>query len=167
MSYPHVFSPRPTTRRVSTAFAGLAVALVLGLTQIPVAQAKNDKAKGVGHSASQGQGGNSTGDRLEDEVIDEVLDGIFGEDERTIIERYAQSHGLKGKSLPPGIAKNVARGKPLPPGIAKRTLPADLSSRLPRLRAGLERIIVGDDVTIIEEGTRVVVDILKDVLRRG
>lgn len=35
----------------------------------------------------------------------------------------AVNYGLTGyQSLPPGIAKKVARGKPLPPGIAKKRL---------------------------------------------
>lgn len=128
--------------------------------------AKNDKAKGVGQGNGQAKQNSQQENRLEDEVVDEVLDGIFGENDRKIIERYVREKGIGTKSLPPGIAKNLARGKPLPPGIAKRGLPTDLEGRLPKLRAGLERIIVGDDVTIVEEGTRIVVDILRDVLRR-
>ncbi len=123
--------------------------------------AKSDKAKNHGNNSNA----QTTEDRVEDEVIDEVLDGIFGENDREIIQRYVKDHGIKSKGLPPGIAKNLERGKPLPPGIAKRYLPSDLEGRLPGLRDGLERIIVGDDVTIIEEGTRVVVDILRDVLK--
>ena len=39
----------------------------------------------------------------------------------------AQDSGLTGySSLPPGIAKNLARGKPLPPGIAKKAVPAGM-----------------------------------------
>lgn len=135
------------------------------------AYAKNDKAQGAGakggkpadagRSASEGE---TVEERIEKEIVDEVLDGVFGEDERDIIETYARERGVRTSSLPPGIAKNVQRGKPLPPGIAKRGLPQDLESRLPPLREGLERIIVGDDVTIVEEGTRIVVDVLKDVL---
>ncbi|MEQ9489926.1 MAG: anti-virulence regulator CigR family protein [Alphaproteobacteria bacterium] len=124
--------------------------------------AKSDKAKGHGNKSNA----QTTEERVEDEVIDEVLDGIFGENDREIIQRYVKDHGIKSKGLPPGIAKNLERGKPLPPGIAKRFLPSDLEGRLPKLRDGLERIIVGDDVTIIEEGTRIVVDILRDVLKR-
>jgi len=146
------------------ATALLAVIFAAGIPSEGVA--KNDKAKGVGQGNGQVKQNAQQENRLEDEVIDEVLDGIFGENDRTIIERYVREKGIGTKSLPPGIAKNLARGKPLPPGIAKRGLPADLEGRLPKLRAGLERIIVGDDVTIVEEGTRVVVDILRDVLRR-
>ncbi|WP_425405928.1 anti-virulence regulator CigR family protein [Hwanghaeella sp.] len=128
--------------------------------------AKNDKSNGHGQGKSQVHKNSQQQNRLEDEVIDEVLDGIFGENDRKVIEQYVREKGIGTKSLPPGIAKNLARGKPLPPGIAKRGLPADLEGRLPKLREGLQRIIVGDDVTIIEEGTRIVVDILRDVLRR-
>lgn len=141
------------------------VTAVLSLGTVTDGLAKNDKPKGNGAGNAQVQS-NSQQQRLEDEVIDEVLDGIFGENDRTIIQQYVREKGIGTKSLPPGIAKNLARGKPLPPGIAKRGLPDDLEGRLPKLREGLQRIIVGDDVTIIEEGTRVVVDILRDVLRR-
>jgi len=133
---------------------------VMALSMAGDGYAKNDKAKGKKQNAQQ------TEERIEDEVIDEVLDGIFGENDREIIQRYVKNHGVTSKGLPPGIAKNLERGKPLPPGIAKRNLPTDLERQLPSLRDGLERIIVGDDVTIIEEGTRVVVDILRDVLKR-
>lgn len=134
---------------------------VLTITASGDALAKNDKAKTNGNMSNAQQ----TEERVEDEIIDEVLDGIFGENDREIIQRYVKDRGIKTKRLPPGIAKNLERGKPLPPGIAKRGLPADLNRQLPSLRDGLERIIVGDDVTIIEEGTRVVVDILRDVLK--
>ncbi len=144
------------------------VALLAGVLTVASSAeglAKNDKSKDNGQGKSQIQkNSQQQQQRLEDEVIDEVLDGIFGENDKTVIEQYVREKGIGTKSLPPGIAKNVQRGKPLPPGIAKRGLPSDLEGRLPKLREGLQRIIVGDDVTIIEEGTRVVVDILKDVL---
>lgn len=149
---------------LSALAALLSAAIAIGAAN--TAMAKNDKAKGQGHGKAQMHQNAQQQERAEDEIIDEVLDGIFGENDRTIIERYVREKGIGTKSLPPGIAKNLARGKPLPPGIAKRGLPADLEGRLPKLRDGLQRIIVGDDVTIVEEGTRVVVDILKDVLRR-
>ena len=48
-----------------------------------------------------------------------------------IIRDYYSVDSRKPKSLPPGIAKNLARGKPLPPGIAKTRVPDDLIRRLP------------------------------------
>lgn len=57
----------------------------------------------------------------------------------------ALNYGLTGyDSLPPGIAKNLARGKPLPPGIAKKTVPADMLGQLPSY-PGYEWRVVGDD----------------------
>ncbi|MEQ8603448.1 MAG: anti-virulence regulator CigR family protein [Marivibrio sp.] len=178
-----VTEQRRSLRRAGLSVVGVAMTLsAFALSPAPQegsvwlslapAYAKSDKAKG-GPPEGQGKparaGGGAEADdaaeeRLEDEIVDEVLDGVFGEDERDIIERYARERELRPTDLPPGIAKNVARGKPLPPGIAKRGLPSDLEGRLPPLREGLERIIVGDDVTIVEEGTRIVVDVLKDVL---
>lgn len=151
-----------TVDGVTRNFIAWVVVAVMAIATAGIGHAKNDNAnnKGNKHKAQQ------TEERVEDEIIDEVLDGIFGENDREVIERYVKDRGVKTKRLPPGIAKNLERGKPLPPGIAKRGLPTDLEGRLPKLRDGLERIIVGDDVTIVEEGTRIVVDILRDVLKR-
>lgn len=54
----------------------------------------------------------------------------------------------------------------MPPGLKKRALPNDLESRLPR-RTTTERIIVDDDVILIEKGTEIVLDILRDVVHDG
>ncbi len=95
---------------------------------------------------------------------------VFSEDEVRVIRDYyrdresqARGKGHK-KGLPPGIAKNLQRGKPLPPGIAKRALPDDLERRLPRLPEGYERILVDGRVLLIEVATRVIRDILTDVM---
>ena len=97
---------------------------------------------------------------------------VFSEDEIRVIRDYYEEKGAAGrgkghkKGLPPGIAKNLERGKPLPPGIAKRSLPDDLERRLPRLPEGYERILVDGRVLLIEIATRVVRDILTDVMYR-
>jgi hypothetical protein len=95
---------------------------------------------------------------------------VFTSDEIRIIRDYYEKHGSEArgngrkKGLPPGIAKNLERGKPLPPGIAKQVLPPNLQSRLPRVPEGYERVIVDGKVLLIEVATRVVRDILTDVL---
>ena len=77
----------------------------------------------------------------------------------------AAAHGKgKHKSLPPGIAKNLARGKPLPPGIAKRALPGDLAAALPPVRTGHERVIIDGRVLLVEIATQVVRDVLYDIV---
>jgi hypothetical protein len=106
---------------------------------------------------------------------------VFTEVEKRIIREYCAAHEgpsancgnaahesrgkgkNKRKTLPPGIAKNLQRGKPLPPGIAKQVLPADLQQRLPK-RDGYERLIVDGRVILIEAATRIVRDVLEDVL---
>ncbi len=98
---------------------------------------------------------------------------IFSDGEIAIIGAWYQdrghkrSHGnggKKAKGLPPGIAKNLARGKPLPPGIAKKYLPEGLRQLLPAPPQGYERIIVDGKVLLVEIATRVIHDILVDIV---
>lgn len=72
----------------------------------------------------------------------------------------------KPKGLPPGIAKNLARGKPLPPGIAKQYLPQGLIGLLSPAPHGFERIVVDGKILLVEVATRVIHDILTDVILR-
>ena len=96
---------------------------------------------------------------------------VFSTDEISVIRDYYHDHvttqGHKGKKhhgLPPGIAKNLQRGKPLPPGIAKQYLPHGLHELLPVPPSGYERIIVDGKVLLVEIATRVIHDILTDVV---
>jgi hypothetical protein len=120
-------------------------------------------------------------------VVKAGVRGAFNELERQMIKKYfsdnkyvryvedddsSYSGKYKGKSknkgknkgLPPGIAKNLQRGKPLPPGIAKRNLPPGLDSSLPHSHDGYERIIVGDDVVLVEIDTGEIADIITDAV---
>jgi hypothetical protein len=87
----------------------------------------------------------------------------FSTSERQIIVEFFGKHPYTVESLPPGIAKNLARGKPLPPGIAKKHIPTDLKARLPA-RVGVEITIFGDRIVLLE-ASGAVVDILEDVFR--
>src|SRR5688572_22647168 len=60
-----------------------------------------------------------------------------------IFRNYYGVESRRPASLPPGIAKNLARGKPLPPGIAKKQVPDDLIILLP-VRSGTRWWIAGD-----------------------
>jgi hypothetical protein len=99
----------------------------------------------------------------------------FSDKEISVIRAYyrdhdTQMHGKKkgkgGKSLPPGIAKNLRRGKPLPPGIAKQVLPTGLIHMLPPPPHGHERIIVAGKILLVEIATQVIHDVLEDVILR-
>ncbi|WP_386083674.1 anti-virulence regulator CigR family protein [Vreelandella sp. F11] len=83
--------------------------------------------------------------------------------EREIRQLLRRHDAPRAESLPPGIQRNLERGKPLPPGIAKR-FDGHLASQLPRY-PGYEWERVGADVVLIEAATRIVVDVLVDVLR--
>lgn len=74
-------------------------------------------------------------------------------------------HGLakRGGDLPPGLERHIEKYGTLPPGLQGRALPDDLERRLPKSRKGTKRVIIDDDVLLIEEATGLVLDILKDV----
>lgn len=106
-------------------------------------------------------------------VGDVVVEVAFTDEEIHIILAHYNStnknkHKGKGrhkqKSLPPGIAKNLARGKPLPPGISKQSLPSDLLQALPPVMDGHEIIVISGKILLIEIASRIVRDILTDVI---
>ncbi len=80
--------------------------------------------------------------------------------------KNAKSKGMSGE-LPPGLQKHIEKYGTLPPGLAKKELPPGLAKRLGSTRSGLERLIVGDDVVLVEEATGVVLDIIKDIVTGG
>lgn len=99
----------------------------------------------------------------------------FVDHDKVVIREYFRSassgaSGLppglaKRQQLPPGLQKQIREKGTLPPGLQKRLLPGELEGRLSRLPPGYERVIVGADVLLVEIATRVIVDILADVLR--
>ncbi|MDQ9387136.1 anti-virulence regulator CigR family protein, partial [Serratia marcescens] len=75
----------------------------------------------------------------------------------------ARNYGLTGySSLPPGIAKNLARGKPLPPGIAKKVVPYSMLRDLPQY-PGYEWRIAGDDLVLVALSTAIVASVINGV----
>ena len=84
---------------------------------------------------------------------------VSTEVEIKIIRDYYSAPGRKPKSLPPGIAKNLARGKPLPPGIARTRVPDDLLVLMPA-RTGTEWLVLGDVVLLVDAG-----DLIVDLVR--
>ena len=79
--------------------------------------------------------------------------------ELRLIRDFYSADSRKPKSLPPGIAKNLARGKPLPPGIAKQQVPDELIVLLPA-RTGTRWLIAGDVVLLVD-----VSDVIVDLVR--
>jgi hypothetical protein len=145
----------------------LAATLALFAAGSALAQGQS-QGKGGGkpaHAGAQKNHGKPGGDATTAATAAAVIANVLLSDrDRVTIRQYFEQHPRPATDLPPGIAKNLARGKPLPPGIAKRGVPNDLWSRL-SIPAGYELQTVGTDVVLIEAGTRVLADILRDVLR--
>lgn len=109
-------------------------------------------------------------------AADASVSAAFSKGEINIIAQWYSEHPgtsvrggggkKKPKGVPPGIARNLARGKPLPPGIAKQVLPQGLIALLPPAPRGFERIVVDGRVLLVEVATRVIHDILVDVILR-
>lgn len=111
----------------------------------------------------------------EKQIIDNFFDALRSKETSKSKGKYKSSgkskKGLppglaKKQSLPPGLAKQLEKNGSLPPGLAKRSLPTDLTSRLPTILSDLERIIVGDDVLLIKRGTEIILDILRGAARK-
>ena len=76
-------------------------------------------------------------------------------------KKKKKKKGVGNQGIPPGLAK---KGGALPPGIAKRQLPNNLLSQLPPPPQGYERVIVDNDVLLVNIATQVVHDVLTDIL---
>lgn len=63
----------------------------------------------------------------------------------------------KKDELPPGLAKKDK----LPPGLKRDPLPSDLATKLPAPKPGTERLLIGDDLVLIDKKTSVVLDFIK------
>lgn len=172
-----------STRRFTT--TALAVVLSLMFAAAPVmANPGNGNGSGHGNSGGQGNGGShgnsgshgngnsgthgnkqNNGQENPGKSNKSVSDDVDARVSFDHARHLALNYGLTGyESLPPGIAKNLARGKPLPPGIAKKTVPASMLGQLPSY-PGYEWRVVGDDLVLIALSTAVVTTIINGVFR--
>lgn len=86
-------------------------------------------------------------------------------------DKWSNGHG-RGNGLPPGLAKRAQlppglakRGNRLPAGLMKGDLPTDLERQLGALPPNVERVIVDNDVLLVEQGTNLILDVLEGVIR--
>lgn len=117
----------------------------------------------------------------EKRIIEEYYDKVPGakkddDDDKDGKKGKGGSGKAKGKGrgdgLPPGLAKRdqlppglAKRGNRLPPGLMKGDLPPDLESRLGKVPENVERVIVDDDVLLVEKGTEIILDVLEGVIK--
>jgi hypothetical protein len=66
----------------------------------------------------------------------------------------------KKDTLPPGLQKHIVKHGELPPGLESRNLPYELEKKLTPLPEGFVRLKVGADVVLMNEKTRIVVDVI-------
>lgn len=118
------------------------------------------------------------GKALRGQTIPGITTGLFSELERQLTRDFFRRQGgnFRGKSkqlppglakrhtLPPGLAMQIRRNRTLPPGLAKRNLPPGLAARLPALPPGQQRLIVGNDVVLVERNTGLILDVLRGIL---
>lgn len=118
----------------------------------------------------------------EKRVIEEYYDRVPGAkpandgEDKDKSGKKAKDKDAKGKGrgngLPPGLAKRdqlppglAKRGNQLPPGLMKGDLPPDLENKLGDLPKNVERVIVDDDVLLVQKGTDLILDVLEGVIR--
>ncbi|MCX4178805.1 anti-virulence regulator CigR family protein [Enterobacter sp. HSTU-ASh6] len=122
----------------------------------------NSGNHGNGNSSTHGSKHNTDNPGKSNKSVSDDVDARVSFDHA---RHLAVNYGLTGyESLPPGIAKNLARGKPLPPGIAKKTVPASMLDQLPSY-PGYEWRVVGDDLVLIALSTAVVTTIINGVFK--
>ena len=119
----------------------------------------------AGDAAAQGRSdgrgrGNDRGNAPDSGGQSVSVSVVLRDSDRATCRDYFLKHRMRPETLPPGIARNVARGKPLPPGIARKVLPADLLVVAPR-GPGITYAIIGPMVVAIRNGA--VVDILENI----
>ncbi|MGD9424881.1 anti-virulence regulator CigR family protein [Pantoea sp. NSTU24] len=144
------------------------VALVLGVA-VSASPVYANPGNGNGHHENKGAHGNQgrhddkPKERQQERKNHGQPDRVSADLSFSRARTLAVNSGLVGyPSLPPGIAKNVARGKPLPPGIAKKSLPASMVNELPYY-PGYEWRAVGNDLVLIALSTAIVTAVINGV----
>ncbi len=113
--------------------------------------------------AGQNNQNTKTEDLLGNPALENLLPkaGISQREARSLATQY----GLTGYSnLPPGIQKNLLRGKPLPPGIARKLVPNNMLGRLP-VHPGYEWRVAGASLILVSLASNTVADVLQDVFK--
>jgi len=100
-----------------------------------------------------------------EEVEEEVDGGKKGKKGKKANKGKGRNKGLppglaKRRTLPPGLAKRQS----LPPGLSMAKLPPELEAKLPPVQEGVERVVVDNNIVLIEEGTRLVLDVIQGVV---
>jgi hypothetical protein len=86
--------------------------------------------------------------------------------ERRILLEYFASHGTKpSQDGKPALPRRIEVGDKLPDGMQAQPLPTDLSEQLPVRPARTQIMQLDDDLLLLENGSRKVLDVLIDGAR--
>jgi hypothetical protein len=134
--------------------------LLFALALLPAGSLGQGKGKGKGHSDQ------------DDDRSGKLP--VFGERDRDLIVKYYQggSSGLppglakRGGHLPPGLERQLERNGTLPPGLQKKLqpFPPELERQLPPCPPSYQRGVIGVHVVVFNRSTRLIVDVIKNVV---
>ena len=153
--------------RLLTLAAAVVAVAAMTMCATPVL-ANPGNGNGNGNSGNHGNSGNKGNSQKGNSQAEQRKnygkpDHVDSDIIYNVARQYAVRYGLTGyKSLPPGIAKNLARGKPLPPGIAKKSVPSSMLNQLPYY-PGYEWQVVGDNLVLIALSTAIVTAVINGV----
>lgn len=93
---------------------------------------------------------------------------FYYREQKSARKKHAKQKGLppglaKRDELPPGLQRQIRRNGQLPPGIEGRRLPYELERRLSPLPSGYIRLQVGRDIVLLDQRTRITVDVIKNI----
>ena len=122
---------------------------------------------------SQGRGKEkrTTGERVRDVLPEAQV--VFTREETVLVKNWFTTNrsslppGLaKRDRLPPGLARQLRERGTLPPGLQKKTqsMPVELERRLRVLPTGYRRVVIADNVVLLNEKTAVIYDIIRNVI---
>lgn len=163
-----------------TLLSGIAIStLVLAISANPAVAAETYAPSGQPLQQATKNVANRVFSEAERAVIEEYFgaaapvssehDDDEDEDEGKPHHGHGHGHGKHGglppglakkDHLPPGLQKQLVRKGHLPPGLEKRALPHELSTKLPPVPKGLERVVVGNDVVLMDKKTQLILDII-------
>ncbi len=149
-------------KRRQKCFAILAMCMALG---VPALAQKKDSIPDAGAAAdpqSSKAGKTSKVDAIT--FKQKAAETLFSERDREIINRCSTENkgafppGLaKREKLPPGLERQLRRNGTLPPGLQKKVqpLPGVCNQQLPKLPAGIERVIYGGRVILVNQSKKI------------
>ena len=128
-------------------------------------------AQGQGRGKANRDSSETAGDKVRRTLP--PSEPVFTTQERTIITNWfgTRRGGLppglaKRDRLPPGLEKQLRERGTLPPGLQKKVqpLPIELERQLTALPTGYRRVVIGNNVILMNQTTALIYDIVRNVI---